>query len=196
LCHRRQAITLADYEALAREASPAVAVARALPATHPSGRPSPGWVTVIIMPQSQDPRPQPSFELRQRVRGFLAARAPAAVADRITVTGPAYLPIGVEAVVAPVDPAQAGIVFQDATAALEDFLHPLTGGPEGTGWPFGRDVYLSDVAATLEAVEGVNYAQTINLLLDGTPRGERIDVPPDRIVVAGTISITLIGSEG
>jgi phage-related baseplate assembly protein len=196
LRHRRQAITLADYEALAREASPAVAVARALPATHPSGRPSPGWVTVIIMPQSQDAQPQPSFELRQRVRDFLAARAPAAVADRITVTGPTYLPIGVEAVVAPVDPAQAGTVFQDATAALEVFLHPLTGGPEGTGWPFGRDVYLSDVAATLEAVEGVNYAQTINLLLDGTPCGERIDVPPDRIVVAGTISITLIGSEG
>ena len=46
--HRRQAITAGDYEALAREASPAVAVARVLPSTHPSGRFAPGWVTVII----------------------------------------------------------------------------------------------------------------------------------------------------
>src|SRR5262249_51134170 len=35
LRHRGQALAAADYEALAREASPAVAVARALPVTHP-----------------------------------------------------------------------------------------------------------------------------------------------------------------
>lgn len=44
--HRQQAISLSDYEALAREASPAVAVARALPITHASGRTEPGWVKV------------------------------------------------------------------------------------------------------------------------------------------------------
>jgi hypothetical protein len=193
--HRRQALSQDDYEALAREASPAVAVARALPATYPNGRPAPGWVKLIIVPHSHDPQPQPSFELRRRVQDFLAARAPATVAGQIAVVGPVYLPIGVEAVVVPLSPQEAGLVGERVHQVLSTFLHPLTGGPAGEGWPFGRDLYLSDVAAVLEAIAGVDYVETINLLLDGTPRGERIDVPPDRIVVAGPLRITLKGSE-
>lgn len=193
--HRRQAISLADYEALAREASPAVAVARALPATHPSGRSEAGWVRLIIMPQSVDLRPQPSLELRRRVRDFIEARAPAGVAGRITVSGPDYLPVGAQVSLAPVCFDSAGQVYEDAVAVLMAFLNPLTGGPDGDGWPFGRDVYLSDVAAVLEAIPGVDYVQTLDLLLDGTPQGERVPVPPDRIVVAGDIRVTLVGSE-
>ena len=144
------------------------------------------------MPHSQDPQPQPSFGLRQLVQDYVAARVPAAIAHQVTVGSPSYLPIGVEATIAPINPADAGVVLAAATEKLAEFLHPLTGGPEGTGWPFGRDIFLSDVAAVIEAVTGIDYAATINLLLDGTPRGEMIAVPPDRIVVAGTLRITLV----
>lgn len=189
--HRYQAISLSDYEALAREASPAVAVARALPVTHSSGRQAPGWVKVIIMPHSQEARPQPSFGLRRQVGAFLAARVPAAVAGQLTVTGPTYLPVGVQTAVTPLRADEAGIVREAVILALERFLHPLTGGPEGSGWAFGRDVYLSDVAAALEAIPGVDYVSAINLLLRGSPSGERLEVPPDRIVVAGMLQIML-----
>jgi hypothetical protein len=195
LRHRNQAISLADYEDLAREASPAVAVARALPTTRRALPGATGWVTLIVMPQSDDPRPQPSFELRRLVRDYVAARAPAGMRARLIVTGPAYRPIGVAAAVVPIDRSNAGPVGEAATTALERFLHPLTGGPDARGWPFGRDVYLSDIAATLESLPGVDYVRTLNLLLDGTPAGERIDVPPDRIVVAGTLRITVAGRE-
>lgn len=193
--HRRQALSRADYEGLAREASPAVAAVRALPTTHPNGRPAPGRVTIIIVPQSHDPQPQPSFELRRRVRDFLLARVPASMAG-LDVIGPDYLPIGVQAVIVPISPQDAGPVGERASQELAKFLHPLTGGPEGEGWPFGRNVYLSDVAALLESIPGVNYVETINLLLDGTPRGEIIVVPSDRIVVAGPFEIKLKGGEG
>ncbi|MBD2089961.1 putative baseplate assembly protein [Microcoleus sp. FACHB-1515] len=193
--HRYQAISLADYEALAQEASPAVAVARALSTTHPNGRLAPGWVKLVIMPQSQDPQPQPSFELRRQVQQFLAARVPAAIVDRISIVGPDYLPIGVEAIVVPLVPPEAGLVGDRIRQALTRFLNPLHGGPEGTGWRFGRAVYLSDIAATLERVAGVDYIRELNLLLNGTPQGESIAVPPDRIVVAGTFRILLQGSE-
>jgi Baseplate J-like protein len=194
--HRREAISLEDYEGLAREASPAVAVARALPATDPTGRPAPGWVKVIVMPQSGDPRPAPSFELRRQVREFLSARLPASMAGQVSVAAPDYQPIGVSAVVVAEDPGVAGPVVGAAEAAIRAFLHPLTGGPEGQGWPFGRDVFISDVARVLESVPGVDFVPTLELLLDGTPRGERVDVPPDRIVVAGPIRILAAGEEG
>jgi hypothetical protein len=193
--HRSQALSLEDYEGLAREASPAVAVARALPLTHPSGRPAPGWVKVIVQPHSQDPRPQPSFGLRRQVESYLLARIPAAMGGQISVVGPDYLPIGVEAHVVPADPQQAGPVHDAVAEALAGFLHPATGGPEATGWPFGRDVHLSDVAAVVEAVPGVDYVRTLNLLLDNTPQGEVVAVPPDRMVVAGPIRVMLWGGE-
>jgi hypothetical protein len=194
--HRRQALSLEDVEALARESSPAVAVARALPTTHPTGRPAPGWVKVIVMPHSGDARPSPSFELRRRFEAFLALRGPAGAAGQIRVAAPDYQPIGVEAVVVPVDPSKAGPVVEAATAAIIAFLHPLTGGPQGTGWPFGRDVFASDVASVLESTPGVDVVPNLELLLDGTPRGDRVEVPGDRIVVAGPIRIRAQGSEG
>ena len=193
--HRGRSLSTGDYEALALEASPAVAVARGLPATSPNGRPAAGWVTVIIVPHAVDAQPRPSHELRRKVRDFLAARAPASISTRIAVIGPTYLPIGVEAVLAPLSRSDAGVVLERAHQALARFLHPLTGGPDGDGWHFGRDVYLSDVAAVLEGMEGVDYVPTINLLLNGTPRGERVIVPPDRIVVAGPLLVSLPDSD-
>jgi hypothetical protein len=147
-------------------------------------------VTLIIVPQSQEPQPQPSFELRRAVHDHLAARALASViADRISVIGPTYLPVGVTAAIAPRDASAAGVVARSARAALAAFLHPLTGGPMGRGWPFGRDVYLSDVAALLEGVPGVDYVSELDLVLGDAPVGERVAVPPDRIVVAGPIRV-------
>jgi hypothetical protein len=194
LRHRGRALSARDYESLAREASPGVAVARALPGTHPSGRPAPGWVKLIIVPHSQEPQPQPSFGLRRQVQDFLQAHAPADLAG-VFVTGPTYLPVGVAAVVAPLELSQAGPVGVAARQALEAFFHPLTGGPAGQGWPFGRAVYLSDVAAVLEGLPGVDYVQALELLLDGVPQGEQIAVPPDRIVVAGPMAVRIRARE-
>jgi hypothetical protein len=194
LRHRGRALTARDYESLAHEASPGVAVARALPATHPSGRPAPGWVKLIIVPWGQEPQPQPSFGLRRQVQDFVQARAPAAIAG-LFVTGPTYLPVGVAAVVAPVDLGQAGPVGVAVRQALEAFFHPLTGGPGGGGWPFGRAVYLSDVAAVLETLPGVDYVQELELLLEGTPQGEQVAVPLDRIVVAGPMQVRIRARE-
>ena len=182
--HRRQAVTAADYEALAFDASPAVAVARA--ATRR------GSVTVTIVPRSPDPRPEPSFELRREVRTFLQARAPAA-AGTLAVVPPVYYPVGVAATVVPLLPDDGGLVVAAARAALAKFLHPLTGGPGGAGWPFGRDVYLADLAALLEALDGVDHVEELALVVDGAPQGESVAVPGDRLVAAGVLDVSLGG---
>ncbi|MGH8554145.1 MAG: baseplate J/gp47 family protein, partial [Gammaproteobacteria bacterium] len=196
LRHRGRALSAADCEALAREASPGVALVRVLPTTAANGRPAPGWVTVMIVPQSLEPQPQPSFELRRQVHDYLLARAPAVIgAGQLAVIGPTYLPIGVAAGVVSRELSEAGRVEARVRAALARFLHPLTGGPEEEGWPFGRDVYLSDVAAVLEAVEGVDFVRELELLLNDIPQGEHIAVPPDRIVVAGRLRIEMQGPE-
>jgi uncharacterized phage protein gp47/JayE len=193
LRHRSQAITAADYEALALEASPAVAVARALPNVHPTGRRAPGWVTLKIVPHSSEPEPVASFEVRSRVRRHIAARAPAAIAHRIAVLPALYLAVGVTAVIRPVAPDDAGRLRDDVLDSLRSFLHPLSGGPDAQGWPFGRDVYLSDIASVLERVPGMDVVESLSLEHDGSPTGDRVTVPQDRIVVAGALRVTLAG---
>jgi Baseplate J-like protein len=192
--HRGRALAPQDYETMAREANASVAVARAVPCRDPGGRQSPGWVTLVIIPQSAEPRPWPSFGLREEVQKFTGARAAAdlAAANHIYVTGPDYLPVDVEATLVPLDPAGAGAVEERTRHALETFLHPLRGGPNGRGWVPGRDVFLSDVASVLERVEGVDYVQELALLLNGALQGERVRVAEDRIVVAGNIRLKLI----
>ncbi len=194
--NRRQAITASDYEELAREASPAVAVARALPTTQPSGRSAPGWVTVAIVPRSADAQPWPTFELRDEVRRFLVARAPRTIANQIAVIPPLYLPVGVEAVITVKDPTTSGDVVASVRDKLTRFLNPLTGGPHGKGWPFGRDVFLSDVAAILGSMPALDYVEALTLVDAGTPVSDRVRVPADRLVVAGRITLRLSGGEG
>lgn len=194
--HRGRAVTLKDYETMAHEASAGIAVARAIPTHNPAGVTLPGWIKVLIIPQSKEPRPVPSFGLREEVRGYLEKYAPADIAGahRINITGPDYLAIDVDATLAPKDLKRAGTVEQKAREALAEFLHPLRGGPEGSGWELGRGVYLSDIARSLGETEGVDFVEEIALSVGGVLQGDHVDVPVDRIVVAGQIRLNLIES--
>ena len=191
--HRGRAIAVSDYATLAHEASSAVAFARAIPVQDPGGHTLPGWVTVLILPNSLDPRPWPSFGLRQEVQAYLESRAPADLAGggRIFVTGPDYLAIDVSATLAPKVASEAGDVDTAARAELAAFLHPLFGGPSGNGWDLGRSVYLSDVGAALERVDGLDFVSDLELLVDGQVQGSSVAVGPNQIAVAGVIRITL-----
>jgi uncharacterized phage protein gp47/JayE len=195
--HRGRAVLPADYETLAHEASPDVAVARVIALRSESGRSLPGWLTLLIIPQNGEARPVPSFGLREQVRKYIERVAPAGAvaAGQIYITGPDYLSIDVRATIAPVDPSKAGAVEKGAREALEEFLHPLRGGPERRGWELGRDVYLSDITAVLERVEGVDYVRELELLVEGNLRGERVMVADNRIVAAGEIRLTLTAAE-
>ena len=56
-------------------------------------------------------------------------------------------------------------------------------------------IHRRRLAALLEAVPGVDYVQELYLSRDGSPQGERVPVPPDRGVVAGTLYVRLRSPE-
>jgi hypothetical protein len=188
-----RAITPLGYETLAKEASPAVAVAVALPGRSAGGPTLPGWVTLVIIPESKEPRPWPSWGLREQVRRYVGDRAPAGLsaARQLYVTGPDYVPIDLSATIAVLRQADAGATEQAAREAVGSFLHPLHGGPEGAGWEPGRDVFLSDVAAVLERVPGVDYVEELALLRSGALQGGSVPVPPGHVAAAGEIRLKL-----
>jgi hypothetical protein len=140
----------------------------------------------------------PSIGLRRLVREYIESRAAADLAayGGIYVIGPDYFPVDVSATVIPREASEAGAVERRVRTAVERFLHPLHGGPEGCGWELGRDIYLSDLASVLEQVAGVDYVEELALLRDGVPQGEQIAIDDDRVAVAGKIALKLKTTEG
>jgi Baseplate J-like protein len=175
LKHRGRAITAEDFEWIAREASQSVARVKCLPTFNDQGSFGTDWVTVIIVPGSSDARPAPSPQLRARVEKYLRERSAnvASFPKQVKVIGPAYTEVGIAAEVFPVTIDLSPQAEADAVARLEQFLHPLTGGYEGSGWEFGRLPCLSDFYALLEAVEGVDHVENLTMTLRRiTPGGK------------------------
>ena len=170
---------------------------RAIATRNATGQTIPGWVTLVIIPQSEEARPWPSFGLRQQVLAYIESRAPADIvaANQIYITGPDYVSIDVRATITPKLVSEAGVVEKRARQALEDFLHPLRGGPDRNGWAPGRDAYLSDVAAVLERVEGIDYVKDLALLVNGALQNEQVTIADDRVVVAGKIRLRVEAAE-
>lgn len=171
---RERAITSDDYEALARAASPLVSRARCLPRRNlddntEAGRSESraGHVSVILVPKAADPPvtpeppPIPSQELLEAVWQALDERR--TLTTRHHVVAPFYAPVNAEILVARRADARDQHVRDAVVAACASFLHPLSGGPDGNGWPFGRPIYLSELYALLESVLGVDYVPDITL---------------------------------
>jgi hypothetical protein len=189
-------VAAADYEWLAREASPEVAIARCLATTGPAGYAQPGWVTMVIVPQGSMAEPQPTQELLSKVEAAIAAEAPAAIRGQIRVTGPSYREISVVAEIVPADPGQAAALEEAVTSSLNAFLHPVTGGPGRAGWDFGATVHLSQIVQVVLEVPGVAEAWHVSLVSGTDVYGDAVPTPPGSLPSAGKhdIKLTLGGT--
>jgi hypothetical protein len=164
LRHGGRAVTRQDYEDLARLASPEVARAQCVPLQSQSPfdtTRAPGAVSVVIVPRSTEARPLPGSELVRRVQEYLQAHSAPTV--EIHVVGPLYLRVKVSVEIIPTSLEAARAVEQAVARELAGFLHPLTGGKEGTGWAFGRLPERSELYAQLGAVPGVDHIRSLEI---------------------------------
>ncbi|KAA9396508.1 putative baseplate assembly protein [Haloarcula sp. CBA1130] len=168
---RGRAVTPADIERIALDASRKLAKAHCLRGMDRAGDSAPGWVTLVVVPGTADDKPVPSVSLREQVRTAVSERAPATLVgdpNQLVVRGPSYVAVSVEATLAAVGVGSLARLEETARAELEAFLHPLTGGPEGSGWPFGEAPCLSDFYTLLENVDGVDHVGEVVLRFHGS----------------------------
>jgi hypothetical protein len=190
--HRDRAVSIEDYEWLAGSASSEVARARALPLEGPDGRGSRGYVGVVILPHSRDAMPVLSLQLADTVLQYLTHRAPAGIAGGVRVLAPEYVPVSVRADLRPAIAEEAGNVETRVRSALMRFLHPVDGGLDAGGWPFGRGIYLSDVAALVCAIDGVAAVESLRLLVGQVVYGDAVAIEAHQLVCAGEMQLKLI----
>src|SRR6185436_12937779 len=193
---RERAVSVEDFELLARQAGN-VRRAKALPLAHPlfPGVKVPGAVTVIIVPDSKAPNPQPSDGLLRTVCAYLEARR--LLTTELFVVGPRYVAVSVEATVIATDEADPGRVKQDIEAALSAYLNPLTGGDDGLGWPFGGTLRYSKLVQRVFSVAGIDSVPSLVLIVNGDGQPECRDVPlepiaPHALVYSAPHAITVV----
>jgi hypothetical protein len=64
---------------------------------------------------------------------------------------------------------------RQALEALYRYFHPVNGGPDGTGWPFGRTVVAGEMLALLGHVPGVEQVEEVRLYRFDARTGSRAD---------------------
>lgn len=173
---RERAVSAEDFELLAQQAGN-VRRAKALPLANPSfpGVAVPGAVTVIVVPDSDSPNPLPSDGLLRTVCAYLDARR--LLTTELFVVAPRYVLVEVRAQLVAKDSADPAQVRQDVENALATYLHPLTGGDDGLGWPFGGPLRYSKIVQRVFGVNGVDSVPQLVLVVDGEAQPECRDVP-------------------
>ncbi|MGW1754216.1 putative baseplate assembly protein [Streptomyces mirabilis] len=181
---QERAVTLRDYEELARRAAPETARITCLEGEE--GEHGAYAVRVLVVPQAvPDPGGRLRFEqlvpgdaLLQRITRHLDERR--LIGTRLAVGPPFYQGVTVVATVHAFRGVDTDRVRRQAHDALYRHLDPLTGGADGTGWPFGRPVQAGEVFAVLQRVPGVELVDAVQLHPADPLTGKRGD-PTDRI---------------
>ena len=169
---RDRAVTSQDFEFLAMQ-TPGVRVRRAhaLPLYHPQfpGVQVPGVITVIVVPESDDPKPIPSEATMETVCAYLNQRR--LLTTEVFVAPPKYRQILIEASIVAKPTANPAVVKTNIEDQLTTYLHPLTGGADGQGWLLGDDVLYSEVFRVVLGVEGVQRITDLRIVVDGERMG-------------------------
>jgi WD40 repeat protein len=176
-----RAVTPEDYEQLSLEAAPELARVECIPATEEKHA---GEARVLVIPKVESDNGElrfeqliPPVELVNRVKTSLDQRR--VIGTRILVTPPNYHGFTVAAKLRARREFSTDDVKERTLAALYDAFSPISGGRDGTGWEFGRDVLEGDVYAVLQSVRGVDRIDDCRLFEADPVTGRRTPVVPD-----------------
>jgi hypothetical protein len=167
LRHRDRLVSEEDFEEIAKQ-TPGVDIGRVevIPLFHPtnSGIPSPGVVTLMVIPSHdtvQPDAPLPDrFFLQEICRHLYPRRL---VTTEVHVCGPEYVPIWVSVGIDVIAGRDFAPLREQVNKELRTFLSPLTGGYEKTGWRLSRIIDAEELKAVVTRVDGV--AKVNGLLL-------------------------------
>jgi hypothetical protein len=159
-----RAVSLADFEQLALEADPQGRVERARAVSRRNllidlARDKPGHVSIIILPVA-GAEPQ-TAALQQIVHDYLEPRL--LLTTRANVSGPFFVDVSITVSVVPLPDQPETDVTQAVVDAVAAFLDPHRGGVDGAGWPFGRDLFASELYAVIDRLPQVDYVSSLKL---------------------------------
>jgi hypothetical protein len=148
------------------------------------GRVAPGQIYVLVVPRVRQPEGylapdelRLSDEQQERLRAFLDERR--LLTTRLLINAPVYRWVTARVQLRANPDVEQTAVEAEILTRLNRFINPLTGGERGQGWPFGRDLFVSDVYQSLQGLAGVQFVRSVELFIaepGGGPQGEAVEV--------------------
>jgi predicted phage baseplate assembly protein len=162
---RGRAVTAQDFEELARDVVPGIRV-------HCLAEPdSSSGVRVLVVPEMAADRLgrikpadlDPPRQILEQIHSRLDEVR--LVGSRLLVQPPAYQWLTVIVDLSSRPGFEPDDVETEVLRTLYRLYHPLIGGPDGKGWPFGRSVQSHEVQATLARIAGVDMSREVSVKL-------------------------------
>jgi hypothetical protein len=156
-----RAVTLDNFNSLAIEATQSrndgePKIKRAIVKGYPDGK-----VEIIIISNMREKY----NELKTIVREYLEPRR--LICTKIVVKEPVYSSIKIYIEVAFFANSRSALIIENIRRNILEFLDPLTGGDDKTGWAYGRPVSMYELFHIIEETDGVDHANTI--IIDDKP---------------------------
>ena len=82
----------------------------------------------------------------------------------MTVTRPQYVELSLKVTLLRRTIGSSDRIRREIEEHLRRFLHPLVGGRDGKGWPFGRAVLKTELIHLVEEIPGVEGVDSVAML--------------------------------
>ena len=154
-----------------------------------------GEVNVIVVPHVPRghadfmKKPIPSLALLRHVKRHLTSHK--LVTTILHVLKPTFVEFDVEVEIFRRASGPSERLKRQTDEAIRLFCHPLVGGRDRQGWPFGRSVYKVDLFHVVEEIPEVDLVHRINLfdVRKGRPV-DFIELADDALVFVRNIEVT------
>jgi predicted phage baseplate assembly protein len=174
-----RAVTVEDFENLSKKASRSVARVKCLAPGQVDGRLPPGMIELVVVPAVFDSVRAGDLS-KLWLKGHGLQEQIVVYLDRYRLLGttlhvrePVYLGVQVTAEIIPAEYTSPETVRLRVVERLESFLTPLAlddvevisemVGHAWEGWPFGRDLYISEIFSLIQQVDGVKHVLDVQV---------------------------------
>jgi len=175
---QQRAVTAEDFENLARRATRAVARVKCRAPGPVGGTLPPGMIELLVVPAAFEAvragdlaRLALDVSLREELITYLDRYR--LLTTTLRVRAPRYLGVSVTAELVPGEYSHPETVQARVMERLRQFITPLALGDEEAfsemtghaweGWPFGRDLYVSELFSLIQQVPGVQHVLDVRI---------------------------------
>lgn len=144
-------------------------------------------VTLILVPESEDPRPQASLRTQKKVQKYLNTKRLLTTALKIQEAS--YINVNLTMTIFS-EKQNPSALQKKIERTLDAYLHPISGGKNSQGWSFGEDLYLSSLYSLLSEVDGIDNIESLKI--NGTTDGI-LHVDEAFLISSGTYNIEVQG---
>jgi hypothetical protein len=170
--------------------------------------PAPGHVTLLILAEDLAVHPQGldallrdsgaplldkqdavglSDDLIERIEAFLDRRR--LITTRLNYESPTLVAVSLNLRVVIDGDRETASMRASLERTLGDYLHALSGGDDGEGWPLGASIRRSKLFRLIEELDGVDHVATLTLS-PANPQGD-VEIGPQSLPVLDSLSIVV-----